>query len=256
MNVTPRAAARLLHREMLHFVRKPSHIIAALATPAVIWILLASGLSGSVSIGAADADATAQTDYAAFLLPGVAMLVCVFSAIVSAMGLIDDKGGPWMRAVLVSPQPRSVLVLARVAGATLLACAQAGLVLLAGPLVGIDAGLSSYLMAMGLLVLVAAASAGFALGAAWLAGTTRGFHGIVNLVLLPGWLLSGAVFPIEGSAGWIRAIAAVNPLAWAHTAMNETLAHGRTPPLFILALLAAAVVASVGFAAACIGRMK
>ena len=45
----------------------------------------------------------------------------------------------------------------------------------------------------------------------------------MNTILMPMWLTSGAVFPVENSAGWLKVIALINPLTWTHTAMRSSL---------------------------------
>jgi ABC-2 type transport system permease protein len=42
--------------------------------------------------------------------------------------------------------------------------------------------------------------------------STQGFHVIMNIALVPLWLLSGALFPSNGAAGWVQAVMTLNPL--------------------------------------------
>jgi ABC-2 type transport system permease protein len=53
---------------------------------------------------------------------------------------------------------------------------------------------------------------GFAI--AWPMNSTQAFHAIINLFLIPLWLLSGALFPLSGASGWLRAVMAANPLTY------------------------------------------
>jgi ABC-2 type transport system permease protein len=50
--------------------------------------------------------------------------------------------------------------------------------------------------------------------------SSQAFHGIVNLFLIPLWLLSGALFPLNGASGWIRAIMHLNPLTYGVEALR------------------------------------
>ena len=56
----------------------------------------------------------------------------------------------------------------------------------------------------------------------------------MNLLLMPMWLLSGAIFPVEGASGWLRAMVVVNPLAWCQRAVGSGL--GGDADLWALAL--------------------
>ena len=58
---------------------------------------------------------------------------------------------------------------------------------------------------------------------AWSLDSTQGFHATMNLFLIPMWLLSGAVFPAAGAAGWIRAVMLVNPMTYGVSALRAVL---------------------------------
>jgi ABC-2 type transport system permease protein len=64
---------------------------------------------------------------------------------------------------------------------------------------------------------------GLGLAMAWIVDSSQGFHGVMNALLMPMWLLSGAVFPVEEAAGWLRFVALANPLTWCHAAMRSSL---------------------------------
>jgi ABC-2 type transport system permease protein len=65
---------------------------------------------------------------------------------------------------------------------------------------------------------------GFAI--AWPMDSSQAFHGIVNLFLIPLWLLSGALFPLAGASGWIRIIMRLNPLTYGVEALRGLLYPG------------------------------
>jgi len=58
---------------------------------------------------------------------------------------------------------------------------------------------------------------------AWRMDSVQGFHAILNLVLIPMWLLSGAVFPAAGAAPWVQWIMRLNPLTYAVSALRRAL---------------------------------
>ena len=51
----------------------------------------------------------------------------------------------------------------------------------------------------------------------------QAFHAIVNLILLPLWMLSGALFPASGASGWMRLLMRLNPLAYGVDALRNAL---------------------------------
>jgi ABC-2 type transport system permease protein len=62
---------------------------------------------------------------------------------------------------------------------------------------------------------------GFAI--AWPMDSTQAFHAIVNMLLIPLWLLSGALFPLSGAAGWMRLCMMLNPLTYGVEALRGAL---------------------------------
>ncbi len=74
------------------------------------------------------------------------------------------------------------------------------------------------------LVSFALTALGFAI--AWPMDSTPAFHGIINLFLIPLWLLSGALFPMSGASGWIRALMYMNPLTYGVEALRALLYPG------------------------------
>lgn len=242
------AFAALFKRELLRQVRQPTRIVAAVATPAMIWIFLAAGFAGSANLGV-------DADMRAFLVPGVASMTVLFASIFGAISLIQDRADGFLRAALVSPAPRSSIALAKVAACTLTATVQGAIVLLALPVMGHPVTLVGLLAALGALACVGAALIGFGLMLAWRVDSTQGYHGVMNALLMPMWLLSGAVFPIETASSWLSTIARINPLTWCHEAMRHAL--GMDPASNpTIAWMVTLTFASTGLLAGCatIGR--
>jgi ABC-2 type transport system permease protein len=96
---------------------------------------------------------------------------------------------------------------------------------------------------------------GFALSAlgfliAWKMDSTQGFHAVMNLILMPMWLLSGSFFPASGAPAWIRAIIYANPLTYGVAALRRVLYLNDAQAAMELPPLAACLGVTVVFAAA------
>src|SRR5262249_8993743 len=138
--------------------------------------------------------------------PGTVTLTVMFSAIFSTMSIIEDRREGFLLSMLVSPASRLSLVLGKILGSATLAWIQGVIILAFAPLAGIDlaaAGLAP-LVAMIFLISFTLTALGFLI--AWKFDSTQGYHAVMNLLLLPMWLLSGAVFSIAGASSWIRAV--------------------------------------------------
>ena len=105
-----------------------------------------------------------------------------------------------------------------------------------------------------ILTILAFALTGLGFSIAWAMDSTQGFHAIMNLLLIPMWILSGAVFPAAGAAGWIKVIMLINPMTYGIAALrtvipSTTIAMGSEPPLVFsvtVLLVFSAVVLVVG----------
>jgi ABC-2 type transport system permease protein len=53
--------------------------------------------------------------------------------------------------------------------------------------------------------------------------STQAFHAIINLFLIPLWLLSGALFPVSKASGWLQVIMKINPLTYGVEALRDLL---------------------------------
>ncbi len=212
-------AASLLEREFIRFFRERNRVLGALATPLVFWLLIGSGLDASFR----PPSAGDEVSYFQYFYPGTLALILLFTSIFSTISIIEDRREGFLQAVLVAPIPRASLVLGKVLGGTALALVQGLIFLLLAPVVGIAvAPLELPLIAAPMFIVAfGLTSLGFTM--AWRSESTQGFHAVMNLLLMPMWLLSGALFPASGAAGWLRWVMMVNPLTYGVAVLRYSL---------------------------------
>ncbi|GAB5518479.1 MAG: ABC transporter permease [Rhodothermales bacterium] len=230
-------------REVLKFVRDRSRVVGAFAQPLLFWLLLGFGFRASFAM-----PGVADQSYLMFLFPGILMLVVLFTAIFSTISVVEERKNGFLQAALVAPISRVLFVLGNTLGGTTLALAQALLFLLALPLIGVVPSLSGMLLAMGILALSGIGFTALGVLIAWRMETTRGFHAVMNLVLLPLWFLSGAAFPVEGAAPALQWAMRLNPVSYAVSALREALYGTGTAEALASPLVA--LVVTIGFAVA------
>ena len=244
------ATYSLWARDIIRFYRQRSRVIGALGTPVVFWLLLGSGLGSSFRV-----NADASVNYLQYFFPGTLALIVLFTAIFSTISVIEDRREGFLQGVLVAPVPRATIVVGKLLSGTTLAVLQAMLFLLLAPATGIDLRADLILPLVVTLLTLAFALTGLGFLVAWQLDSTQGFHAVMNLVMVPMWLLSGAVFPAEGAAWWIRAIMWANPMTYGVTALREVLTGGTSVtggglPSFAMSLI---VVLVFGCATTAIG---
>ena len=219
------ATYALWRRDIARFLRQRSRIVGALGTPLVFWILLGSGLGSSFSVGSLGVPAGGYLDY---FYPGTLALILLFTAIFSTISVIEDRHEGFLQGVMVAPVPRVAIALGKILGGTTLALLQAMLFLLLAPLANAEINLAMLPLLLIVLALFAFALTGLGFVLAWMLDSTQGFHAIMNLLLFPMWLLSGAVFPPDGAAGWIRVAMLANPMTYGVAALRTMLSGAET----------------------------
>jgi ABC-2 type transport system permease protein len=173
----------------------------------------------------------------AYFYPGIIGLVVLFTAIFSTIAVVEDRKSGFLQGVLVSPISRGSIVLGQALGGTTLAVLQGILFLALAPLVGIELSLRSVVAVVIVIASISFALTSLGLAIAWRMDSTQGFHAIMNLVLMPIWLLSGAFFPAAGAAGWLGWLMKLNPLTYGMAALRRCLyldapaTVGRVPAL-------------------------
>jgi ABC-2 type transport system permease protein len=208
---------------MVRFFRQRNRVIGAFGTPVVFWLALGSGLGRSFAL---PGEATPEMNYLEYFFPGVVVMILLFTAIFSTYTVIEDRREGFLQGVLVAPIARWSIVLGKVLGGATIATLQGTLFLAAWPFVGTFPGVAAMAGVILIMAVVATGLTALGLCIAWAMDSTAGYHAIMNLFLMPMWLLSGSAFPVEGAAGWMQWVMKLNPLTYAHAAISALL-HGR-----------------------------
>lgn len=244
-----RAAWSLWRRELVRFFRQPSRVAGAVGSPLIFWLFIGSGLSGTFRLPGAE-----RIDYLEYFFPGTVALVVLFAAIFSTISVIEDRREGFLQGVLAAPVSRASIVAGKVLGGATLAWLQGAAFLLLAPLAGLRLSVASLLEAAGVLALLAVALTAIGFAFAWSVDSVQGFHAVMNLVLVPMWLLSGAVFPLTGAPAWLAALMRADPLTYGVAALRwslygpaAALGEGIPGPAAALAILA--LVAAAAFVA-------
>lgn len=243
--------ATLAWRELVRFFRQRNRVVGALGQPLLFWLLFGAGMQRSFRMG----DADSGPSFLEYYFPGTMMLVLLFTAIFATISIIEDRREGFLQSVLVAPIPDLAIVGGKVLGGASIAWLQGVLFLaLAAAFQGrwqllelVQAGAFLALASLGLTAL------GFVM--AWRMESTQGFHAVMNLVLMPLWLLSGAFFPVPApseSAGmseqvmhWLMRL---NPLTYGVAGLRRLLGTAELPDGFYYPSLSACWMVTMAFA--------
>ena len=203
-------AFTLWWREIVRFYRQPGRVVGVLASPLVFWLVLGSGFGTSLRSAPGNAD----QNYLDYFYPGTLILIVLFTSIFTMMSVIEDRKEGFLLSVLVAPVPRTAIVLGKVLGGTTLSAVQGLLFLIFTPFAGVHLDPVSVLLVAVVVFLVSFSLTALGFAIAWPMDSSQAFHGIVNLFLIPMWLLSGALFQQTTASGWIRVVMDLNPLTY------------------------------------------
>lgn len=212
-------AFTLWWREIVRFYRQTTRVIGVLASPLVFWLVIGSGFGTSFRAGGGPG----QQHYLDYFYPGALIMIVLFTSIFTMMSVIEDRKEGFLLSVLVAPVPRSAIVLGKVLGGTTLAAVQGMIFLIFAPFAGVHLDPVQVLLVGVVVFLVSFALTALGFAIAWPMDSSQAFHGIVNLFLIPLWLLSGALFPLSGASRWIRIIMRLNPLTYGVEALRGLL---------------------------------
>ncbi len=198
----------IAQREILLYVRNKGRVIGTLGAPLFYLVILGFGLEKILPVQG--------TSYFPFLLCGILAMVVLFQSIFSALSVVTERQFGFLKEMLVAPISRRSIVLGKALGNATTATTQALIVLGLGIALGfsLSAPLENIALAVVLLLLT---GIGFsALGLAFASRITdpQTFQFIFNFLVLPLFLLSGAMFPLETAPDWLRTVVLFDPLTY------------------------------------------
>ena len=211
--------ATIWWREIIRFLRQRSRLVSAIAQPLIFWLLLGGGLNASFN----PPGGPEGTSYIEYFYPGIITLALLFTAIFATISVVQDRREGFLQGVLVAPVSRWIIVLGQALGGTTLALLQGALFLFLAPIVGVPLSSFSVLAALGVMLTLSFGLTNLGLMIAWRMDSTQGFHAIMNLILIPIWLLSGAFFPVSGVPIFLEWTMKLNPLTYGVAALRRCL---------------------------------
>jgi len=222
-------AFTLWWREIVRFYRQRTRVVGVIASPLLFWLVIGSGFGTSFRSG----QAAGQQHYLEYFYPGALIMIVLFTSIFTMMSVIEDRKEGFLLSVLVAPVPRSAIVLGKVLGGTTLATIQGLIFLALAPFLGVRINAVQFLLIVLTIFLVSFSLTALGFAIAWPMDSSQAFHAIINLFLIPLWLLSGALFPLSGASGWLQLIMEINPLTYGVEALRDLL-YPAAPAVFSL----------------------
>jgi ABC-2 type transport system permease protein len=206
-------------RQIRRYYRSGSRILGTLGQPILLLLALGYGI-GAIYKRAG------QGDYMQFLVPGIITQTVLLSGIFWGIIILMDKRFGFLSELLVAPVSRTRILLGSALGGATISIVQGLIVFVISMLLGFRPYNWFWVVpAFGLLVVVCLALACFGAGIASMVDDFQGFQGINNLLVMPMFFLSSALYPLNSVPAFLRIISAANPVSYMVDALRYLLAH-------------------------------
>jgi ABC-2 type transport system permease protein len=202
----------------------PTELLTRAVQP-VLWLLVFGQIFTRVR-----AIPTGDLPYIDFMAPGILAQSVLFISIFYGIAIIWERDLGIVHKFLASPTPRAALVLGKALSAGVRSVAQGLVIYAMALLLGVTMNWDP-LALVGVLVVVVLGAAFFStlsLIIACLVKTRERFMGMGQMLTMPLFFASNAIYPISIMPGWLQVISHVNPLTYEVDALRALMLAGGT----------------------------
>ena len=205
-----RAVSIVWRRELIRFQRDRLRTITSLIQPLLFLLVLGTGLSalarGSLPSG---------VNFKTFIYPGVLAMTVLFTAIFSAASIVWDREFGFLREMLVAPVSRASIVIGKCLGGATIATLQGLVILALAGLAGVPYDPVLMLTLIGEMLLLAFTLTAFGVMMAARITQFQAFMALTQMLVMPLFFLSGALYPLHGLPTWLSVLTRIDPLTYA-----------------------------------------
>jgi ABC-2 type transport system permease protein len=199
------------YRDVLRFWRDRVRLWVSLVQPVLYLLVFGVGLSSAVG---GSRGLPPGVTYIQYMYPGVIGMAVLFTATFSAMSVVWDRELGFLREILVAPIDRTAVAIGKALGGTTQAMVQGFVILAFAPLAGVQLSLTGVLELVPLLFVLAFSLTCLGLAVASGLKSIQGFQMVINLLMMPMFFLSGAMFPLRGLPAWMAVLTRFDPVAY------------------------------------------
>lgn len=206
-------------RQVRRYWRSGSRLLGTLGQPILLLLALGYGI-GAIYRRAGEGN------YLQFLVPGIITQTVLLSGIFWGIIILQDKRFGFLSEMLVAPVSRTKILLGSATGGATISILQGLIVFAISSILGFrpyDWALvpAAFLV----LVLMCVALTCFGAGIASMVDDFQGFQGINNLLVMPMFFLSSALYPLNHVPTALRIVSEINPVSYMVDALRDLLAH-------------------------------
>jgi daunorubicin resistance ABC transporter membrane protein len=206
-----RAISIVWRRELIRFRTDRLRAITALVQPFLFLFILGTGLS---NLAGGSLPHSADFDFKTFIYPGVLAMSVLFTAIFSAGSIVWDREFGFLREILVAPVSRASIVIGKCLGGATIATFQGVIFLALAWFAHVPYNPVLIFGLIGMLLLLSFTLTAFGVMMAARIKQFQAFMALTQMLVLPLFFLSGALYPLSGLPSWLTVLTRLDPLTY------------------------------------------
>jgi ABC-2 type transport system permease protein len=227
-----RAVSIVWQRELIRFKSDRLRAVTSLIQPVLFLFVLGTGLSSLASKGLPPG-----LSYRTFMYPGVLAMSVLFTAMFSAASIVWDREFGFLREMLVAPVSRWALVLGKCLGGATVATFQGIIILILAGVAHVPYDPILFLTVIGELLLLSFTITAFGVMMAARIKQIQAFMALTQMLVMPLFFLSGALYPLNGLPAWLTVLTRFDPITYVVSPMRHAIFSHLSVPPQALALL-------------------
>jgi ABC-2 type transport system permease protein len=229
-----RAVSIVWRRELIRFRTDRLRAITSLVQPFLFLFILGTGLS---NLAGGRLPHTTDFNFTTFIYPGVLAMSVLFTAIFSAASIVWDREFGFLREILVAPVSRAAIVVGKCLGGATIATLQGVIFLALAWYAHVPYDPLLILGLIGMLLLLSFTLTAFGVMMAARIRQFQAFMALTQMLVMPLFFLSGALYPLNGLPAWLTVLTRLDPLTYVVGPMRHLVfSHLSVPPVVAAAI--------------------
>jgi ABC-2 type transport system permease protein len=228
-----RAVSIVWRRELIRFRTDRLRAVTSLVQPVLFLFILGTGLGALAGRGLPPG-----LDFKTFIYPGVLAMSVLFTSIFSAGSIVWDREFGFLREILVAPVSRASIVVGKCLGGASIATFQGIIFLALAGFAHVPYNPVLLLTLVGELLLLSFTLTAFGVMLAARIKQFQAFMALTQMLVMPLFFLSGALYPLNGLPGWLTVLTRIDPLTYVVGPMRDAVFSHLSMPVAEQHLLA------------------